>query len=171
VLLHGFITGYRFTANETYYTHSEDIANLILNYWTDNGLAFMMDVNRDLTPRRSDRNSVYLAYAAEAFLEMYNSTVNITYYEGAQEALGFISNYHYDPEYVGFYKSCNIGGVLINSDKSPVYNAYILSALLGLETQLTIGPPTELLFLFVIIGGTIIIVLVLISLKMMRRKY
>lgn len=170
VLLHGFITGYRYTANETYYTHSEDIANLVLNYWTDSGLAFLMDVNRDLSPCRSDRNSVYLAYAAEAFLEMYNSTTNITYYKGAQEAIGFISNYHYDPEYVGFYKSCDIGGALINSDKSPVYNAYILSALLGLETHLTAVPLPEPLFLFAIIGGTIIIVLVLISLIMMRRK-
>jgi uncharacterized protein YyaL (SSP411 family) len=171
VLLHGFITGFQYTTNETYYSHSEDIANLILNYWTDSGLAFMKDVNQDLSPRNSDRNSVYLAYAAEAFLEMYNSTTNNTYLEGAQEAIAFISNYHYDPEYVGFYRNCDIGGVLISSDKSPIYNAYILSALLRLNKSLTTAPPPNTIFLFAIIGGTVIIVLVLISLILTRRRY
>jgi hypothetical protein len=131
----------------------------------------MKDVNQDLSPRNSDRNSVYLAYAAEAFLEMYNSTTNNTYLEGAQEAIAFISNYHNDPEYVGFYRNCDIGGVLISSDKSPIYNAYILSALLRLNKSLTTAPPPNTIFLFAIIGGTVIIVLVLISLILTRRRY
>lgn len=176
IMLHAFTTGYMYTSNSNHLNHAEDIANLLLNHWTDSGFAFVMDVNQDLSHANTNRNSVYLANAADAFLELYFTTANTNHLAAAESAMSFIYNYHYDPIYLGFFSTCDVDGVPIDSDKSPMYNAFILSAMLRFDLS-QLPPPTTptnptqvILQMITIIGGTIIIVLVLVLVIMLTQK-
>ncbi len=195
VMIEAFVAGYLFTANMTYRYHAIEIANLILNHWTDAYPGFVMDVSRTLSVTNSKRNAIYLAYTARAFLDLYLITGNTTYLDSGVEAMNFIRLYHYDPSYLGYYAECYASGNPADTTKKPGYQSDILSALVRYDfgdepPPTTTEPPTTtdpppttpttptipslgFLLPLTIIGGTIIalqVVVIAVLLTQRRQK-
>ena len=189
IMMTAFHTGYIYTGNTHYRNHSIEIADFIIKHFTDSSSGLLSEVTRDLFVLNSIRNSGALANTASALLDMYILTGNVTYLYYGWNAINFVKQYHYDSNYLGFFKWCAASGTPVDTEKWSEFQYDILLAFTRYDPNeyppptTTDPPPTtttpttpttpsfDLLLPLTIIGGTIIVVQVIIlAIILIQRK-
>ncbi|MDO8125174.1 MAG: hypothetical protein Q6364_12445 [Candidatus Hermodarchaeota archaeon] len=166
-MMKAFITGYFYTGDILFRDHSIEIADFIIRHYTDSNSGLVSEVTQDLSVRDSIRNSGALANIASAFLDMYIFTGNYTYLNYGWDAINFVKQYHFDPDHLGFFKLCIASGTPVNTEKWSEFQYEIMMTLTRYEfgdypPPTTTEPSLGFLLPLIIIGGTIIVVQVLI---------